>query len=86
MITLDTSHLQAFEFGVPPGSGLTFTPHMGLVPPSKSMRVQIDFAPLPEEPEGEAVDESATTSSLPGAGGSIQPTAVPPGLKDGKGQ
>jgi hypothetical protein len=32
---------QGFEFAVPPGSDLTFSPHVGEVPPQSRLRVQV---------------------------------------------
>ncbi|KAL6756551.1 hypothetical protein V8C86DRAFT_68985 [Haematococcus lacustris] len=75
----NSSTSQAFEFGVPPASGLVFIPHMGLVPPSGSMRVQIDFAPLPEgnEPGEYPEPKTAAPAEDPEAAAAAA-AAVPP--------
>ena len=48
--------MQAFEFGVPPGSDLTFSPHVGELAAQSTTRIQIDYTPSPDkkpEPEPE---------------------------------
>lgn len=40
--------LQAFEFGVPHGSDLTFIPNVGEIPAQSRFRVQVEFSPQPD--------------------------------------
>ncbi len=55
---------QAFEFAVPPGSDLTFSPHVGEVPPQSRLRVQITHMPRPpEEGEEDALQAEAEAAA-----------------------
>ncbi|KAF5843497.1 hypothetical protein DUNSADRAFT_14413 [Dunaliella salina] len=70
---------QAFEFGVPPDSGLKFHPHVGEVPAGGSLRIQIDYAPLPdEEPEEESEEEEQKLPPQPPAKPGTKAQPPPP--------
>ena len=54
--------LQAFEFGVPYRSDLTFIPNVGEIPAQSRFRVQVEFSPQPDPELREAESEQVQAS------------------------
>lgn len=60
---------QAFEFGIPEASDLTFSPHVGEVPAGGRLRVQVDYRPRPPEEGEEAPEPLGGDQDQGGSGG-----------------